>query len=250
MLFSLWSTAIADEAAIAAAAHLQRNEQGRYDLEARQQPLEAVLRALAELEDFELIAKDLPPKPVTRGYRDITADRLIDRLTAGLIVATQYHGKGSSRRLEKVVVYANTGGGAPSVSVSRVGNATASDEVDRISAALRGDYGLEQARRGMEQLAQANTPESALLLAEALESDKVEIRREAMANLAKMKDETAVQVLGQVLFGHEDPEERLLAAELLQRSANPEAKALLAAASDDSDPRIQSLAAAAAAQSE
>lgn len=233
----------------AAEAYLQRNAEGRYDLAGRQQTLGDVLQALAEFETFELITVGLPPSPIRRDYRDITAERLIDRLTEGLIVATEYlPATQGPRQLKKVVVYANVvgsgaGGGARP---QRAANLSPADQSALISSALKGEQGIEIARQGMANLAQQDTPETALMLSEALESTDATIRREAILALATMRSEQALQILGQVLYGHEDAEERLLAAQQLQRHASPAAKTLLAAATEDSDPRVKALAEAAA----
>lgn len=256
--WSLWSAVaflllsgpvVAEEGAAAvAAAHLSRDDQGRYDLEGRQQSLSTVLAALAELEGFELIAPGLPHEPIQRDYRDIGAEGLIERLTEGMIVATEYASGKPPRRLKKVVVYPNTG--APELPARaqprRPPGASDADEA-QVRSVLIGDQGVSSARQGIAQLAQNDTPESARLLATALESEQAEIRRAAIVGLAGMKNEQAVELLAQVLFSHEDAEERLLAAQHLKRHPNPNALALLSAAAEDADPRIKALAAEAQA---
>ena len=234
-------------------AHLTRVAEGRYDLEGRQQSLIEVLEALAEQEGFELIAPGLPPNPIRRDYNDITAERLLERLTEGLIVATEYARGGPPKRLKKVVVYPNTG--APELAAPArprpAGTAGGSPELSaELSATLKGVNGIDQARRGMEQLAKQDSPESARALAEALDSEQPELRRAAISHLAGMRNDQAVQLLAQVLFSHEDADERLLAAEKLMNHASPEARALLSAATEDDDPRVKALAEAAEAAQE
>jgi hypothetical protein len=234
----------ADGALNTSGAYLERNDQGQYDLAGRRQSLETVLRALAEMEGFELVAPGLPASLIERDYRGITAEQLLDRLTESLIVATEYVSGGQApRRLKKVVVYANKG----------PGEFQAAQPTRQPGRGMSNDAGqpavTPNRAQGMTTSAQQDsedTPESALALAEALESTNDALRREAILALGKMRNEQAVQLLGQVLLGSPNVEDRYLAAGQLQRHPDPDAQTLLSAATEDSDPRIQALAAAAA----